>query len=491
MQRKFLINLGFLLFLNFLIKPVWIFGIDRTVQNTVGVGEYGFYFVIFNFTLIFNILLDLGITNFNNRNIAQSNQLLNKHFSGILVLKILLGFLYFGIIFIVALLAGYNNMQIKILGVLGLNQLFLSLILYFRSNISGLLHFKTDSILSVLDRLLMIIFCGVLLWANPFEGTFRIQWFIYAQTLAYFLTASIGFILVVNHARFRKLNWNWPFFMMILKKSSPFALLFLLMAFYTWLNPVLLETILDDAAGNDEAGIYAMGYRLLDAATMIAFLFAGLLMPIFSKMIKLKEPIGEMMKLSFTLIFTFAIIVVAGSVFYAHEIMTLLYHARIDEATPVFRFLMIGFIGTSVTYIFGTLLTANGNLKQMNIIAAFSVLINISLNLILVPPLLALGSAIASFTTMVFTAVAQVALTQRIFRFKVNVKFLITLCTFAAIVFLLNFISRSISIRIPGFSEQAIQLGKLVAVGCISGVLAFSMKMVSLQSMLAIIRRDP
>ncbi|MCK4288280.1 MAG: hypothetical protein KAW86_03670, partial [Bacteroidales bacterium] len=80
MQRKFLTNLALLLFLNFLIKPFWILGIDRTVQNVVGLEDYGFYFVVFNFSLIFNILLDFGITNFNNRNIAQHNFLLNKYF---------------------------------------------------------------------------------------------------------------------------------------------------------------------------------------------------------------------------------------------------------------------------------------------------------------------------------------------------------------------------------------------------------------------------
>ena len=50
MQRKFLTNLGLLLFLNLLIKPVWIFGIDLNVQRLVGVGDYGFYFVILNLT---------------------------------------------------------------------------------------------------------------------------------------------------------------------------------------------------------------------------------------------------------------------------------------------------------------------------------------------------------------------------------------------------------------------------------------------------------
>ena len=36
MKRKFVINLALVLFLNLLVKPFWIFGIDRTVQNVVG-----------------------------------------------------------------------------------------------------------------------------------------------------------------------------------------------------------------------------------------------------------------------------------------------------------------------------------------------------------------------------------------------------------------------------------------------------------------------
>jgi len=38
MKRKFINNLGFLLFLNLLVKPFWIFGIDRTVQNMAAPG---------------------------------------------------------------------------------------------------------------------------------------------------------------------------------------------------------------------------------------------------------------------------------------------------------------------------------------------------------------------------------------------------------------------------------------------------------------------
>ena len=232
MQKKFLTNLGFLLFLNLLVKPFWVLGIDRSVQNAVGPEDFGFYFSILNFSFLFNIVLDLGITNFNNRNIAQNTQLLNKHFSGILILKLMLGLLYLIVTFIIGWLIGYNSLQFKMLAWVAFNQFLLSFILYLRSNVSGLLHFKTDSVLSVLDRLLMIIFCSVLLWGNLFDHPFKIEWFVYAQTAAYALTALIGMTIVIRKSAFRRLNWNRAFLMMILKKSFPFALVIITRAFF-------------------------------------------------------------------------------------------------------------------------------------------------------------------------------------------------------------------------------------------------------------------
>ena len=45
---RFYSSLILLIVLNGVIKPFWIFGIDRQVQNEVGVTAYGSYFAIFN-----------------------------------------------------------------------------------------------------------------------------------------------------------------------------------------------------------------------------------------------------------------------------------------------------------------------------------------------------------------------------------------------------------------------------------------------------------
>jgi O-antigen/teichoic acid export membrane protein len=491
MQRKFLTNLGLLLSLNLLIKPVFIFGIDRNIQNIVGVGDYGFYLVIFNFSFLFNILLDLGITNFNNRNIAQNNHLLNKHFSGIVLLKFVLTLFYVLVTFSVALILKYNIGQLKLLGFLCFNQFLLSFILYLRSNISGLLSFKTDSILSVLDRVLMILFCGVLLYGHVTETRFRIEWFVYAQTAAYLITAIIAFLIVMRKARLKKLNWNWPFFLMIIKQSLPFSILVLLMTLYNRLDPVMLESLLDEPIGNNQAGIYASGFRLLDAANMIAYLFAVLLVPIFSRLIKQKESVEPILKLAFTLLITMAIIVSVGSYFYSFELMDLLYDSHIQESAAVFRILMGGFVAVSATYIFGTLLTANGNLKELSIVAFCSLLINFGINLILIPRLLALGSAYSSLITQFFTAIVQIILVQWIYKFRINYRYILTLLFFITGVVLFNIISRQMHFDTSGLiSKPHAWLVNFVAVILLSLGLAAALRLLSFRSMQKILREE-
>ncbi|HOI33147.1 MAG TPA: oligosaccharide flippase family protein, partial [Bacteroidales bacterium] len=369
MQNRFVKNLALLLFLNLLIKPFWILGVDRAVANMVGDTMYGFYFSLFNFSSLFYILLDLGITNFNNRNIAQNNQLLNKHLAGISALKILLAFAYGLLIFLIGYLIGYDGTQLKLLAWVGLNQVLLSFVLYLRSNISGLLLFKTDSLLSVFDRLLMIVICSFLLWSGLFAGQFKIEWYVYAQTAAYAVTVLLAAIIVLRYSGKIKLSFNLPFSLMILKKSIPYALLVLLMSFYNRLEPVLLERLLDGIEGKMQTGIYSRAFRLLDAGNNISLLFSVLLLPMFATLIKKKESVFSLVKLSFSIIISMSGIAAILSFFYSEEIMQLLYGRqigetaaefqwRITQSARVFQLLMGSFVAVSITYIFGTLLTA-------------------------------------------------------------------------------------------------------------------------------------
>ena len=485
MQNRFVKNLALLLFLNLLIKPFWILGVDRVVQNTVGDALYGFYFSLFNFSSLFYILLDLGITNFNNRNIAQNNQLLNKHLAGISALKIILAFAYGLIVFLIGYIIGYDGTQLKLLAWVALNQVLLSFVLYLRSNISGLMLFKTDSFLSVFDRLLMILICSFLLWSGLFAGEFKIEWYVYAQTAAYVITVLFAVIIVLRYSGRIKLSFNLPFSLMILKKSIPFALLVLLMSFYNRLEPVLLERLLPGIEGKLQTGIYSRAFRLLDAGNNISLLFSVLLLPMFATLIKKKESVDSLVKLSFSIIISMTGIAAILSFFYSQEIMQLLYERhpgetiaefqwRIVESARIFQLLMGSFIAVSVTYIFGTLLTANGNLKLLNIVATSGVIINVSINLILIPHWQAYGAAWASFTVQVFTAIVQLILATKIFKLRFGIAFWIRLGIFFALAVLAGFISYQLPFN---------WIINLLMAGIISLILAFISGLLKLKTL--------
>jgi O-antigen/teichoic acid export membrane protein len=478
LKRKFITNLLLLIFLNVLIKPFWIIGIDLHVQNLVGDESYGLYISLFSFSMILNIFLDLGITNFNNKNIAQHHQLLQKHISNIIGLKFLLAGVYAIICLVIAFIIGYNQIQFHLLMFLIINQFLISFTLYLRSNISGLHLFRTDSLLSVLDRTLMILICSVLLFTNITGQAFKIEWFVYSQTAAYLITSLITFVVVIVRTGRLKLQFDYRFFLVFLRKSYPYALLILLMSFYNRIDSVMLERMLPN--GKDQAGVYAHAFRLLDAVSMFGVLFAGLLLPIFARMIKKKQEIGPMLQFSFLLLFVPAIIVSLSSVFYDLEIMKLLKYSHPELSASIFRLLMISFIGISVSYIFGTLLTANGSIRQLNYMALIGMGINVTINLILIPEMQALGSAWASLATQLFTASVQIAIAVTVLKLTLNYRLIAKIFLFIAFVLLAGFVSKYLNNW---------GLGYMLMITA-SLAFAFSIKLINLKGLAEIIRNE-
>lgn len=440
LRRTFIINLFLLLFLNLLIKPFWIFGIDRTVQNTVGAENYGLYFSLLSFSLLFNILLDMGITNFNNRSIAQDNSILPEYLSAIMPLRLILGIIYAIICITAGLLVGYSKHQFILLLFLILNNFLLSMILYLRSNISGLHLFRTDSFLSVLDRVLMIIFCGMALWSNITRSAFTVERFIHIQTISYLFTALITLGIVIKNSGKIILFTKSDRLKEILIRSFPFALLALLMSLFNRIDSVMIERLLPD--GKEQTGIYAQSFRILDAVSMFALLFAGLLLPIFSKMIKQKKPIGQLLELSSSLLLIPAFTLVIISLFYGREIISLLYNEHTGISSEIFPRLIFSFIFISASYIFGTLLTANGSLNQLNILASMTVLLNIFLNYILIPELKAEGAVYANIITQAFFATGQILLSLRIFNLVPDISILLKYICFIALLFCFGILLR-------------------------------------------------
>ncbi len=407
-----------LILLNLVVKPIAIFGIDATVQNRVGSEEYGLYFSLLNFTFLFNILLDLGINNFTTKNVAQYPGLMIKYVGRIAGLRLLLFVVYTVFTIGIALLLGYSADVFPILGILIVQQFLIALIAYFRSYLSGMLLFRLDALLSVLDRFLLVILCGSLLLFTKSSIPFKIEYFIWAQFLCYLISFIVGFLIVKKHIGRFQIRFHKPISLLIIRESIPYALLIVLMALFTRVDSVMLERMLDNGA--KQAGYYAQGFRLIDAFFMFAMLFSNLLLPIFSKMIRMNNDVKELFLNSSKLLVWGAIALSAFCFWNSKEVLELIYINDTSQSTPAFQLLVLTFVAMCIILIFGTYLTALGEMRTLNTIAFLGLVVNIISNVYLIPKYGVIGAAISTLVTQFIVAVAQIVIVVK--RLEINWK---------------------------------------------------------------------
>jgi O-antigen/teichoic acid export membrane protein len=423
MQGKFLSILLLSLVLNLLIKPISLFGIDAAVQNRVGATEYGLYFSLLNLSVLFNILIDLGINNYTIRTMAQDPFVATKHVGRIMVLRGLLFLIYSLFTLGVAVFIGYQGHELQLMGVLIFNQLLIMFTAYARSYFSGLHYFKTDALLSVLDRFLLIFICGFVLYSSFFTTHFQIEWYIWIQTICYAITLIVALILLSRIINLNHFKFDRKFSAAVIKQSLPYAALILLMLLYTRSDSVILERLHEN--GRFEAGVYAQGFRLLDALYMFGMVFAGLLFPMFSRLLnQSKKDIIPLLQTSGNLLIGGCVVLIITLYFNAELVLSWIYEQNVIYSAQSFRWLMLGFLGISINFIFGTLLSANGSFKALNYLACVAVIFNIGMNLFMAPLYGSVGIGITFFITQVGVAIAQLLIAQKKIGFLFVPKFI-------------------------------------------------------------------
>ncbi len=396
--------------------------IDRIAQNSLG-AAYGEYFIILNLSLIFNIVLDVGIQNYNNTKVAGNSLFFKENFKSILLAKLSLSALYFVLI---AMIGIHRKMDTELLMIIGLNQVITSFILYFRSNISGLQKFTIDSLLSISDKSFAIIFCLIFYFMKKID----IYHFAIGQIAGSITTLLIaGFLNIRYYSALGNPGYSGKInFIAVLKKSIPYALLFALMGFYTRADVMMMDWLLDKKDAVFHSSIYAQSFRLLDAACMFAMLFSGLLLPMFSKLLADGKDIKPLTELSIKMLMVIAIPIAFVAHFFNFKIVNALYHFSdpygLDAilSAKVFSNIMLCFVPMCLIYTFGTLLTAKGDIKSMNIFAIIALTVNIGLNTYLIPKYQSYGASFSSLITQTIFAGACTARCFYLFKFSVNYK---------------------------------------------------------------------
>jgi O-antigen/teichoic acid export membrane protein len=476
-HSKFYSSLILLILLNAIVKPLWIFGIDRQVQNITGIAEYGTYFSLLNLSIVFNFLLDWGLTNFINRELAAKKADMQHQLGSFLLLKLLFAVIYATVIVTVAFLTGIKRWDI-VWGVT-IIQFLTFLFVFLRSIVTANQWFKTDAWLSVLDKTLMILVCGgFIIWPVLF-GTINIHKFLIAQmvctTIAVFITISILVFRGIYFKRPRLKFFNRTIILSVL----PFAITLFLMSMHIRLDGFLLERLHPN--GPHEAGTYAAAYRLLDASTMIGYLIASFFMPFVARLWIENKPLQETILQNRHLQLMFAITIVSITIMLAPWMQKVLYHRADIYGATVLQWCLSSLIGYALVSVYGTIMTATGNIVSFCYLNLLAVIINIVLNFFLIPVYGALGCCISALLSQGMLGILTMNFVHKKLKSPVDIfslsMYLLNGLIICGILYLLLKIAVPVLLLLP------------VAV-CVTFIMMWSTKMLSINTWLNFLKKQ-
>lgn len=433
MLNKFLKGLSLLLLLNLLVKPFWVLFIDRLVQEQVGNVAFGMYQTFASFTLILGIILDPGLKNRYNTLVAKDNALFPALTGDYLLLKLGLGFVFFMAIGAVAFSFEQYRAHWNLFLLLALNQFLLSALLFMRSALTGLGHYSRDSVMSVLDRLVMIALSLPLFFGSYFQHLRTVETFALVHTGGY-VVGIVVCAAMIGHPLFHiRVRFQLDSLVAIVRKSFPFALFTGLMALYIYVDFIMIERLMPN--GFESAGRYRKAYRFLEAASMYGLLFGNLLLPVFSTLQANRLLFNRLIIIVFKIFVLPSCIVALASFLYRAELMELAYPGELPIVAQTFGVLMMDFVSICLFYLFGTALTALHQMAWLNRLAAAGVIINLIVNLLLIPRMGILGAAVATLCTHGAVGLGQAYITLLVCRIKPR---------WSQLVRLLGFISLSL-----------------------------------------------
>jgi O-antigen/teichoic acid export membrane protein len=314
---------------------------------------------------------------------------------------------------------------------------------------------------------MLIIVGGMLIMIRD---RFTILHFVLGQMAALGLTMLISWRLL-RHYSTLVLTWlSFKQLKVVAIKAMPYALIVFLMTIYTRIDGVMILRLLED--GDYEAGVYAAGYRILDALNMVAFLFAMLLLPMFSATQSLPAQLRLLIDEGFRYMWLFVIPVCVFGILFRKEIMTGLYTQAEPYWGMVFGLLITTFVLMGMMYVFSTFLAAMGRIKSMNIVFAITVFLNILLNLLFIPSYKAAGAAAATLITQFFAVCGILVLCIGIFPLKVSVRYVFQVLGFTGFCILSCLLI--VYTRCPWFLSLLMYIPVVVLIGVIFKILRWS-----------------
>jgi O-antigen/teichoic acid export membrane protein len=196
----------------------------------------------------------------------------------------------------------------------------------------------------------------------------------------------------------------------LIKQALPMSLAVILATIYFRIDIIMLSLMKNDTV----VGWYSASYRLFETLPFIPIAFTTSLLPLMSKLKKAGvEKIEDIAQKAVKYLIVTSIPIVIGSVMLAEPITHIIYGDAYSNSVVALRILVFAIPFIYVNNLLNATLISTDRQQIVGINAALCVLVNIFLNLILIPSQAHKGAAMATVITEVVLVVSNIYFCSR------------------------------------------------------------------------------
>lgn len=376
------------------------------IARYLGDAEYGKFSFVLSFTGLFFIFMDLGTRILIVREIAQNKKKAPKIVSNVLLLKVFTSFIVYLIIIAVAVILKYENDLIFAIGLAAIGIVFDSLSVTIESIFQSYERMEYPTTIKIV-RIILRFAITIPLLMNGFGFIHVLIAFVAVQFLNFIISIIICFRLLVKPIYNFDRNYNFS----LVKKAFPFLLSGIFATVYFRIDitlmskiaPEMLSGFYSQTSKNAIIGWYSAAYNIIDGLISIPLAVSIAALPV--AIIYFKESKEKLIKL-YTLTVKYLTYIsipsAVGITLLADKIIVLIYKETYVNATLALQILVWTIIPLFINYILGIINIAVHKEREGVYVLFGNCIVNLALNIILIPKYSLYGAAAATVISEIF-----------------------------------------------------------------------------------------
>ncbi len=380
----------------------------KLLTHYLSVDGYGNYGAIYEYLAIFSIFADYGLFTIGVREMSEndSKEHIQKVYNNLLSIRFILVILSMSSAILIAyLIPQYQDTQLPF-GIV-LASMFVVLTL-MQGGISTILQYHLKmfwvTVAHISGKILSLAFIvATIYFIYPEDKEKGFYLLIIAGTFGALLTFLITFLAATKYATV-KFAFDFDYWKHLIKRAAPYGIAIALSTIYFKFNITMLRVMKDET----EVGIYLVPMRILEVLNVVPLYFMNSMLPTMTKMFKNSQAsVDRVMQYCFDFLTMISMPIFIGGFLLAYPLISIVSSPKFLTdlsrgflgSDIAFKYLLFAMVFAYFTgWLTFTLLAMEKQTKLLYI-NLFSVIVNIGLNLIVIPTYGFRGTTVASIAT--------------------------------------------------------------------------------------------